>query len=647
LAEMVRDGKTGMVAAAADPAALAAALARRAADPAAARQMGEAARAATLADRSWSQVAASMATAHPGLSAAASAATNAAPPAPADIPPLNLPAGITSLDDAQKAELDRRLIEAATQGAPALRGLLERQNAALPARLAAFSTLRAAQAALDAGLQDDALALGTEALARDGAPGTLRALARLHANAADFNQAAALARRLEAALPSVGDADRRFIDEQVEREALERETAQRQAAAFEPVVGRALNLLAFSLPYTSVGYATRSHGLALGIQHAGWDIRPFTRPGFPQDFKPELQGQALPDSDCIDGITYGRLFAAARVGSSEVEYMRSSAAHYERLIRELRPQVVHAASNYVTALPALVAARRCGVPFIYEVRGFWEVTRSSRDAGFERTPKFRHMERFERVVALNADRVITITTAMRDELVARGVAADRIDIAFNSVDPARFSPRPRDEALAQRLGLPAGVPVIGYVGSFVDYEGLDDLVTAAAGLRDQGADFRMLLVGDGAVFQSLIDQVQALGLDDLVTLTGRVPHDEVEAYYSLIDVAPFPRKPWEVCELVSPLKPFEAMALHKPVVVSSTRALLEIVEDGVNGLLFDKGSPASLQEALHRLVTDASLRAALGERARGWIERERSWDRAGQVVVGAYDHTIGGAGVRC
>jgi glycosyltransferase involved in cell wall biosynthesis len=223
-------------------------------------------------------------------------------------------------------------------------------------------------------------------------------------------------------------------------------------------------------------------------------------------------------------------------------------------------------------------------------------------------------------------------------VLARGVPADKISIAFNSVDPTRFAPRAPNRALADKLGLPDAVPVIGYVGSFVDYEGLDDLITATAGLKQAGRDFRLLLVGDGAEFEAIRAQVQSLALDDKVILTGRVPHEEVEDYYSLVDIAPFPRKPWRVCELVSPLKPFEAMALEKVVVVSSTRALKEIVDHERTGLVFEKGNVDSLREVLDLLIRQPEKRVNLGKTAREWIVRERSWDVAGQAVAKCYRH---------
>ena len=146
-------------------------------------------------------------------------------------------------------------------------------------------------------------------------------------------------------------------------------------------------------------------------------------------------------------------------------------------------------------------------------------------------------------------------------------------------------------------------------------------------------------MGDGAVFEDLKRQVEESGLADKTIMTGRVPHEMVEEYYSLVDIAPFPRKPWQVCELVSPLKPYEAMALEKAVVVSGTRALTEIVTHEHNGLVFSKGNVGDLQSKLEMLLRDVALRVGLGKTARQWVDQERSWDVSGRVCVMAYPNT--------
>lgn len=549
-----------------------------------------------------------------------------------------LPSGKNSMTDDEKKEFDEKILQSLKLGGvTSLYKLIECQSEGRSVKFASFCDLKAANGCLNNGYINDALNFAEQALSKDRSATGLRGAARVFYNAAELIRAKELVDELESVSSNITDSDRKFIDEINGRvkllELAKMPTSRRNLSTTKK---RVLNILAFSLPYTSVGYATRSHGLAQGIMHAGWEIHPYTRPGFPYDFKSELEGQVLPDSDEIDGITYHRIFNIERKGQTETEYILSAVDHLEKVIDEVQPSVVHAASNYVTALPALIAARRKGIPFVYEVRGFWEVTRSSRDDDFINTPKYRYMQLFEALVACEADCVITITTAMKEELIERGVVAENIAIAYNSVDPERFLPSPKNFELSLRLGIPDGIPVIGYIGSFVDYEGLDDLIVAVSGLKEEGIDFRLLMVGDGAVFDVLKQQVKDLELEENVLLTGRIPHEEVEEYYSLIDIAPFPRKPWEVCELVSPLKPFEAMALEKAVIVSSTRALVEIVQDGYNGLVFEKGNTMSLQTKLRELILSREERISLGKHAREWILKERSWNVSGQVCVNHY-----------
>jgi glycosyltransferase involved in cell wall biosynthesis len=561
---------------------------------------------------------------------------------PAGLDVVPLPVGRNSMTAEEKALFDEKLDGAMkTGGVQALEKLVEKQAVGRSPKFASFCQQRAAHAALANGHVSDATRMADIALKNGPEAATVRGAAHVYYDAALLERANQLVDRLESMQETVSVGDRRFIDEARGQAQLADWATEPAAPRSLPVIkGRVLNVLAFSLPYSSVGYATRSHGLAIGIKHAGWDIRPYTRPCFPYDSKPELEGQTLPEQDDIDGITYRRLFDFERRGMNEVEYLHAAIACLTRVIEKEQPEIVHAASNYATALPALIAARRLGVPFVYEMRGFWEVTRSSRDEAFENTPKYRFMQLFDRLVARHADHVITITTAMKEELLARGVPAGKISIAFNSVDPARFVPRAPNKALAERLRIPDGAPVIGYVGSFVDYEGLDDLITATAGLKQTGHDFRLLLVGDGAAFESLREQVHRLGLEDKTVLTGRVPHEEVEDYYSLIDIAPFPRKPWKVCELVSPLKPFEAMALEKAVVVSSTRALMEIVDHERNGLVFEKGNVDSLRNVLDVLIRQPEKRLKMGKAARKWISAERSWDRSGIIASNVYKQIL-------
>jgi glycosyltransferase involved in cell wall biosynthesis len=202
-------------------------------------------------------------------------------------------------------------------------------------------------------------------------------------------------------------------------------------------------------------------------------------------------------------------------------------------------------------------------------------------------------------------------------------------------------PRVRDFALAKQLDIPANIPVIGYIGTFVDYEGLEDLASACSLLKRGGVEFRLLLVGNedasgqgrGAITEQINVIANSGGFSDWLIMPGRVPHEEVESYYSLIDIAPFPRKPLPVCEMVSPIKPLEALAMEKAVVVSSVRALQEMVTHEKTGLVFEKGNVEGLTNALRRLLVDTELRKTLGKNGREWVLRERSWAATTKVVA--------------
>lgn len=410
---------------------------------------------------------------------------------------------------------------------------------------------------------------------------------------------------------------------------------------FEPVTGRICYVLSDSLPYSSSGYATRSHGMSAGLQNLGYEVICVSRPGFPIDRICDETLGNIPREDVIDGIRYRRILKPSRRTAEGREYIDHAARALADEFIALRPQIVMAASNFANAIPAQFAANTLGLPFIYEVRGFWEITRISREPEFESTREYRELVALESTSASYADHVFTLTEPMREELIARGVSSPNISLLPNSCDPQLFTPRSRDPVLAERMGIPRSVPVIGYIGKFAQYEGLEDLAEACALLRRRGAQFRLLLVGNenaygndrGPIMQA-IQRIASEGeLADWLIMPGRIPHEEVEAYYSLIDIAPIPRKPQPVSEMVSPLKPLEALAMQKAVLVSSVQALAELIHDGETGLVFEKGNLDCLASKLALLVADPVMRLRLGQAGRAWVLQERTWLRTASFAA--------------
>lgn len=513
------------------------------------------------------------------------------------------------------------------------------------AKALAFRMLQVGKAISESGLRDEEFELASAALEVDRSDQTLRG----------FFWAAQRAHQFEAACRTIGELERLYgahptpdqqavlaklhVSPAYQLSVLDR-VVDKPTAPLQGVAGRICYVLHNSLPYSSGGYGTRSHGVAGGMLAAGYEVVVLTRPGFPVDIKAELSDTEVPVEDLIDGIRYVRTLEPKRKGMSMLQYVTKASDALEKQMRALRPELVMSASNHVTALPALIAARRLGLPFVYEVRGLWEITRISREQEFEDTPAFAVQSLLEAKVAQLADHVYTLTEPMREELQSRGVPRAKIDLLPNSCDPARFLPRARDAALVTRLGIPNGVPVVGYIGTFVDYEGLEDLALACALLKQRGVTFRLMLVGNenasgtdrGPITEQILRIAEAEGMTDWLIMPGRVPHEEVESYYSLIDIAPFPRKPWPVCEMVSPMKPLEALAMEKAVLVSSVRALTEMIADGHTGRVFDKGSIASLADRLQELITDPAQRLALGRQGRSWVSAERTWTAIGERI---------------
>ncbi len=403
---------------------------------------------------------------------------------------------------------------------------------------------------------------------------------------------------------------------------------------YMPIKGKVAYVLHNSFPYSSGGYATRGHGLVTALKAVGANIQVVNRPGFPFDIKEELDEKTVPKVEIVDDIEYIKIQRPWRKGKTTSEYIREAAKALTAEFKLLKPSIVIGASNFLTAMPALIAARTLGIPFIYEVRGFWEITRLSREPSYEFHPAFTLQKTLESALVQKADHVFTLTQPMKEELIARGADSNKITLLPNSCDPSKFLPRAKDERLLSKLSIPKGVPVIGYIGTFVVYEGLEDLAAACGLLKEKGFEFRLLIVGNenasgldrGPITQQIIDSASKYNFSEWLILPGRVPYEEVEAYYSLIDIAPFPRKPWPVCEMVSPMKPLEALAMKKAVVVSSVKALVEMIQDNQTGLVFKKGDVIDLANTLEKLMKDPELRVRLGERGRVWVEAERTWE---------------------
>lgn len=385
---------------------------------------------------------------------------------------------------------------------------------------------------------------------------------------------------------------------------------------------RVLHVLDHSLPMHS-GYTFRTRAILKAQAAMGLEVRAVTgqRHTAPMPSDPEV----------VDGLTFYRSGGTAG-GLPLVREWSEVATLAERIVaiaREWRPDVLHAHSPALCGLAALRAGRKLGIPVVYEIRAFWEDAAVGNGTGREGSAKYWLTRVLENDVVSGADRVVTICEGLRADLIARGFAPEKLSIMPNGVDLSLFGePLPRDAGLANELGLGEG-PVIGFLGSFYPYEGLDDLIAAMPAIVARVPDARLLMVGGGPAEADLRAQAQASAVAGAIRFVGRVPHHEVDRYYSLVDVVCYPRKAMRLTDLVTPLKPLEAMAQGKLVSASNVGGHRELIEHGRTGTLFPPDDPAGLATALADLL---GSRAGWGTRrdvARAFVRESHDW--AGNV----------------
>jgi glycosyltransferase involved in cell wall biosynthesis len=393
------------------------------------------------------------------------------------------------------------------------------------------------------------------------------------------------------------------------------------AGGSSPRKGRVLHLVTDALPSTSAGYTIRTQEIALAQRVVGIDPHVGTRIGFPVTAG-AIDGRA---AVTVAGVPYHRLLPWVMPGRMDRLY-RAHLRHAARLTADLRPAVLHAASNYANAVIALALRDATGLPVVYEVRGFWEDTWLSRhatSADLTLSDRYVRTRALETRCMTDADLVVTLGEAMRAEIVARGVPADNVIIVPNGVSEEFLRPLPDGAALRASLGIAPDEQVVGLVSTLVAHEGIGTLLDAVKVLNDRGVKARALIVGDGPERTALERHAAALGLNAI--FTGRVPSARVRDYHAVLDVFVVPRTPDRVCQLVTPLKPVEAMASGLPVVVSSVNALREIVADRETGMLAPPLDPDGLADCLQQLLSSPDLRAKLGASAREWVARDRTW----------------------
>lgn len=399
---------------------------------------------------------------------------------------------------------------------------------------------------------------------------------------------------------------------------------------------KVLHILHQSLPDHQSGYDIRSHAILTAQRALGIDARaltgPYCRSGSPQ---------------ILDGVPYYRTPGVLKnviLGVSNrsfigKEFKRSFFARtftlaLRHVVNDFRPDVIHAHTPWFTALPSMTFAKRHGIPFVYEARGLWEESELTEGIITRDSDTYQSYRKNDETLVAGAEAVVTISEALRGEFAQRVVgSAGKIRVVTNGVDTRTFAPRQRDESLVRNLGL-EGKVVLGCVSSLRKLEGIDYLLDAMPLVVP---DASLIVVGDGPELPHLRTKAGELGIEARVRFAGRVPHADVPRYYSIIDVFVVPRIAARVCQLVTPIKPLEAMAMAKCVLASNVGGMRELVVDGITGVLFEPQNVEDLAHKVDRLTMSRDERQRYGRQALDVVTKERSWEILGQRYVDMYN----------
>jgi len=309
------------------------------------------------------------------------------------------------------------------------------------------------------------------------------------------------------------------------------------------------------------------------------------------------------------------------------------------LARKEKPRIIHVHSPVLNILPAVLASLLLRIPLIYEIRAFWEDAGTDHGTYKKSGLKYRLVRYFETIACRIVKAVVVICEGLKSDLLMRSIPEKKIWIAPNAIEPEEFQITPRNNRLVSEYGLDGSI-VLGFLGSFYRYEGLDLLINAVAELTLELSNVKLLLAGGGPAREALEDQVRNLGIEKKVVFTGRIPHEEVGQVYSLVDILVFPREKMRLTDLVTPLKPLEAMAMRKAVIASDVGGHRELIQHGNTGVLFQAGNPAALAEAIKQLTMYPGYMKTIAENGYRWVRSQRTWDNTALVYSELYRQVI-------
>ncbi|TMM45263.1 TIGR04063 family PEP-CTERM/XrtA system glycosyltransferase [Colwellia ponticola] len=398
---------------------------------------------------------------------------------------------------------------------------------------------------------------------------------------------------------------------------------------------KVLHVFDHSIPLHS-GYTFRSRSILKQQHSLGIETCHVTSP---------KHGNEQVGIEIVDGLTFYRSEATSGLMSKlpVLNQMANIAPMVKRILEVIeieKPDIIHAHSPALNGLAALKAGRKSGLPVVYEIRAFWEDAAVDHGTCKEDDLRYRLTRKMETHVVKHADAVTTICEGLRNDLVSRGFDNTKFTVIPNAVNIEQFDIiHGRNRLIEDSLKL-EGCQVIGFIGSFYAYEGLDLAIAAMPAVLEDNPNARLLLVGGGPQEQNLKHQATLLGLEDKIIFTGRVSHSDVGSYYSLVDLLVYPRKKMRLTDLVTPLKPLEAMAQGKVVLASDVGGHHELINDNYNGFLFKAGNIGNLSSRIIELLFNRELRESVIRNGRNYVENVRNWDCSVRNYLPVYNKLV-------
>lgn len=397
-----------------------------------------------------------------------------------------------------------------------------------------------------------------------------------------------------------------------------------------------LHVLDHSVPLHS-GYTFRTLAILNQQRELGWQTEHVTSAKHTLDSDPVEE---------VDGYRFFRTPASHKwwhrlPGMSQFAIVLDLARRIEEVVDEVNPDIIHAHSPALNGLAALRVAKARNIPLVYECRAFWEDAAVNHGTCKPKSIRYRVTRALETYVFRKADAVTTICEGLRKDIIERGVDPSKITVIPNAVDTEKFictDDKPQD--IVEKLNLNSSV-VLGFFGSFYEYEGLAFLLRAMPEIIKRHSSITLLLVGGGPEESLIKDLVDEKGLSDNVIMVGRVPHAVIQDYYQVVDVMIYPRLPMRLTDLVTPLKPLEAMAKGKLVLASDVGGHKELIEHGETGFLFKAGDTQDLVDMLDLAVAKQNEWPAMKENGRNFVVEDRNWARSVSFYKDVYGRSVG------